>query len=158
VTLRAPELQSRSSAVEYRRILVPLVPGEASEQAMSIACQLAAERGASVTALTVIEVPSELPLDCHMLDEEEAAKRLLAEAHAIGDSCGVSVVPRVVRARAAGPAIVEAASSDAAEIIVLRAPRRGRASRRAPIFGLTVDHLLKHAPCRVMVAAPQAEA
>ncbi len=124
---------------------------------MSIACQLAAEHRASVTAFTVIEVPSELPLDAHMIDEEEEAKQLLAEAQAIGDVYGVSVAPRVVRARWAGAAIVEEASKVASEIIVLRAPRTKRASRRAPIFGRTVDHVLKHAPCRVMVAAAQAD-
>ena len=157
MALRAADLRSRPTpAVEYRRILVPLVPGEESEKAMSIACQLAAEHGASVTAFTAIEVPSELPLDCHMLDEEAEAKRLLAEAQAIGDTYGVSIAPRAVRARSAGPAIVEEALSDSTEIIVLRTLRKERASSRAPIFGLTVDHVLKHAPCRVLVAASRA--
>jgi nucleotide-binding universal stress UspA family protein len=33
------------------------------------------------------------------------------------------------------------------------APRRDRSPRRGRIFGDTVDFVLKHAPCRVMVAA-----
>jgi nucleotide-binding universal stress UspA family protein len=61
-----------------------------------------------------------------------------------------------VRTRSAGPAIVEEAAGDSTEIIVLRAPRKERATRRASIFGLTVDHVLKHAPCRVLVASLQA--
>jgi APA family basic amino acid/polyamine antiporter len=147
---------SRTPPVEglaYRRILVP-VAGEESEQAIAVACQLAAEHGASVLALTVIEVRAELPLDAHMIDEEVEAKRLLAATQAIGDLYGVNVVPRTVRARAAGVAIVEEAIAAEAEIVVVRAARKERFGRRARIFGKTVDYVLKHAPCRVMITAP----
>jgi nucleotide-binding universal stress UspA family protein len=155
---RAQPRPARSPVVEYRRILVPLVGSEASEQAVTIACGLAAEHGCSVTALTVIEVPPELPLDAHMLEEEIEAKHLLADAKAIGDLYGVNVAARIVRARAAGAAIVEETETEGKEIIVLRAPRKQRLGRRAAIFGKTVDYVLKHAPCRVMVAAPPPEA
>lgn len=121
---------------------------------MSIACRLAADRGALVTALAAIEVPRELPLDAQMPDEEAEAGRVVAEARAIAELYGVSVTTRVVRTRAAGEAIVAAAASDGAEIVVLGAPRKQRSSRRAPIFGKTAAMVLAHAPCRVMVAAP----
>jgi len=139
--------------VAYRRILVPLVDREVSEQAVAIACQLAAERRTSVTAVTVVEVPVELPLDAHMLDEEAHAKRVLAEAAAIGDLYGVTVAGRILRGRAAGDAIVQEAHAAETEIIVLSAPRKQRTSRQARVFGSTVDFVLKHSPCRVMVAA-----
>ena len=64
--------------IAYRRILVPVFDREISEQAMAIACRLAAERRTSVTAISVIEVPAELPLDAHMTDEEEQLKPVLA--------------------------------------------------------------------------------
>jgi nucleotide-binding universal stress UspA family protein len=121
---------------------------------MAIACRLAADRGALVTALAAIEVPRELPLDAQMPDEEAEACRLVAEARAIAELYGVSVTTRVVRARAAGEAIVETAASDDTEIVVLGAPRKQRASRRAPVFGRTAATVLAHAPCRVMVVAP----
>ena len=152
----AHEAPARRPIVEYRRILVPLV-GEASEQAVTIACGLAAEHGASVTALAVIEVPPELPLDAHMLEEEEEARRLLAEAKAIGDLYGVNVAGRTLRARAAGAAIVAQVAAARIEIVVLRSPRKRRLGRRARIFGSTVDYVLRHAPCRVMVTAPPPE-
>jgi len=150
---RKPLAASTRATVVYRRILVPLVEGGASEQAMAIACHLADERGASVTAVTVIEVPVELPLDAHMTEEEARAKRTLGEASAIGDLYGVSVLARALRARAAGEAIVEEAARAGTEIIVLRAPRKPRSTRAVQVFGKTVDYVLKHAPCRVMVAA-----
>lgn len=147
-------LPARRTGIEYRRILVPLVDGEESEQAVTIACGLAAEHGASVVALTVIEVPAELPLDAHMVEEAARAGKLLAEAKAIGDLYGVNVTARTLRARSAGAAIVEQARAGAVEIVVLRAVRKRRLGRRAAVFGGTVDYVLKHAPCRVMVATP----
>jgi basic amino acid/polyamine antiporter, APA family len=139
--------------VAYRRILVPLIDTDYSEQAMGIACQLAEDRGAGVTAVAVIEVPVELPLDAHMVDEDAHAKHVLEHAQAIGDLYGVRVAPRVLRARAAGEAIVEEATRTCTEIIVLRAPRKRRSRRSVQVFGKTVDYVMKHAPCRVMVAA-----
>lgn len=123
---------------------------------MAIACQLAAERKTSVTAVSVIEVPPELPLNAHMFDEEEGLKPVLAEARAIAELYGVGVEARTLRGRRAGEAIVEEARRLKSEIIVLSAPRKLRASTRAPIFGRTVDYVLKHAPGRVMVAAAPA--
>ena len=61
---------------------------------MAIACRLAAERRTSVTAISVIEVPAELPLDAHMTDEEEQLKPVLAEASAIAELYGVRVQAR----------------------------------------------------------------
>jgi nucleotide-binding universal stress UspA family protein len=142
--------------ITYRRILVPVVDHEISEQAMEIACRLAAERRTSVTAVSVVEVPVELPLDAHMFDAEDELKPVLAEASAIAELYGVSVEARTLRGRSAGEAIVQEAKRARSEIIVLSAPRKQRASRRAPVFGSTVDYVLKHAPCRVMVAAAPA--
>jgi APA family basic amino acid/polyamine antiporter len=84
---------------------------------------------------------------------EERANDLLDEARAIGDAYGVNVTGRIVRARRAGPAIVEEAARRHSEIIVMGAPRRDVRMRRGRIFGDTVDYVLKNAPCRVMVAA-----
>ena len=100
---------------------------------MAIACRLAAERRTSVTAVSVIEVPAELPLDAHMTDEEEQLKPALAEASAIAELYGVGVEARTLRGRAAGEAIVEEAKQARSEIIVLSAPRKMRALRRVAV-------------------------
>jgi nucleotide-binding universal stress UspA family protein len=67
------------------------------------------------------------------------------------ESYGVRAVVRVVRARAAGPAIVEEVDRRNAELVVVGAPRVRIGRRR--IFGGTVDYVLKHSRARVMIAA-----
>lgn len=134
----------------YRCILVPLVPDEESETAVALAAELAGEHGSTITAVVVVEVPPTLPLEAHMLEEEAEAKQALEGARAIASSRGVRVRARILRARVAGEAIVEEAKHSEADVIVLRAPRSGR---RWKMFGRTVDYILKHAPCRVMVDA-----
>jgi nucleotide-binding universal stress UspA family protein len=121
---------------------------------MDLAAELAADDGSTITAVHVIEIPPNLPLDCHMLEEEREARSVLEEARVIAERRGVRVHTRLVRAREAGEAIVAEACIAEADVVVLRAPRAG--DRRRKVFGRTVDHVLKHAPCRVLVAAPPA--
>jgi APA family basic amino acid/polyamine antiporter len=149
-TVHAAAAYGPALALEYRRVLVPVVPGQPSDDALDVACRIAAERGSRITAVTVLEVPFHLSLRAELPYEEERADRELDEAVAIGESYGVSVTPRLLRDRSAGRAIVDEAVRRGAEIIVIGAPRRGR--RRA-LFGRTVDYVLKNAPCRVMVAS-----
>ena len=96
----------RRPGLSYRRIVVPLVAAEESEAAMALAAELADEHGTSIFAVVAIELPPQLPIGAHMLEEE-------AEA----------------------------------DLIVLHA-------RRTPRLGRTVRHVLHHAPCRVLLAAP----
>jgi APA family basic amino acid/polyamine antiporter len=152
-TVRAPAAFGPALALEYRRLLVPIVSGQPSDDALDVACGLAAERRAQITGLYVVEVPLDLPLDADLRELEERANRELDEAQAIGDSYGVTVIGRLVRARSAGEAIVEEAARRGSEIIVLGSPRRILAAGSRAVFGRTVDYVLKHAPCRVMVAA-----
>lgn len=134
----------------YRRIVVPIAGDDDSESGVALAAQLAPERGATITAVFVIEVPAELPLDAHMLAEEAAARAALEQAHAIAASRGVRLVERVCRARARGEAIVAAAEEAGADLIVMRAAPHGRKR----LFGHTADYVLRHAGCRVLITAP----
>ncbi|MGE5691674.1 MAG: amino acid permease [Pseudomonadota bacterium] len=155
-SVRAPVVFAPAAAVEYARLLVPVKEGPASDEAMEVAARLASDRGARIRAVAVVEVPLHLPLDAYLPDEVERADAVLDEARAIGDSYGVDVITRLVRARRAGRAIVDEAERRGVEIVVMGAPRAER--RRKAIFGDTVDFVLKHAPCRVMVAAAREEA
>jgi basic amino acid/polyamine antiporter, APA family len=151
-TVRAPVLVlGPSLTIEYRTIVVPAVRSEESEEALVAAARLAAERRATVAIIHVIEVPLDLPLDVHLPEAEEEADQVLDNSAALVESYGVRAVSRVLRARTAGPAIVEEIERRTAELVVMGAPR-GRPGR-GPIFGRTVDYVLKHSPARVLIAA-----
>ena len=141
--------------MSYSRLLVPISAAPDSDRAVEVACSLAAERGAELTAVFVIEISPLLPLDARMDEDEVAARRALHRAQAIADSFGVHLRPRKIRAREAGPAIVDLAGVLNAEIVVIAAPRRRRAYGRSR-FGATVRQVLAKAPCPVLVASPPA--
>jgi APA family basic amino acid/polyamine antiporter len=65
-TVKAPPAYGPALALEYRRLLVPVLPGPASDEALDVAAGLAAERGAHIAAVTVLEVPLDLPLSADL--------------------------------------------------------------------------------------------
>jgi basic amino acid/polyamine antiporter, APA family len=152
-TVRAPVLVlGPALTIEYRTIVVPVIRSPESEEALVAAARLAAERGSRIAIVHVIEVPLEQSLDAPMREREQSANDILDEAQALVESYGVRAVTRVVRARSAGRAIVEDARTRNAELVVVGAPRvRIRGGK--PVFGKTVDYVLRHSPSRVLLAA-----
>jgi APA family basic amino acid/polyamine antiporter len=133
----------------YESILVPVKLGPIGEEMLATAIRLAEERGCRVRALHVVRVPLDLPLDAELLEEEEQAEASLADAKMLASEHGVEVEGEIVRARAIGEAIVDRASQDGVDLIILgSAPRWRRQSR---FFSPTVDYVLRRAPCEVMV-------
>jgi APA family basic amino acid/polyamine antiporter len=152
-TLRAPTLViGPALELRYRTIVVPVVRSVESEEALVAAARLAAERRATIAVVHVIEVPLERRLDAVHSHEEDDADLLLDQARGLVESYGVRTVVRLVRARRAGPAIVQEAVQRDADLIVMGAARRP-ARRRTAIFGPTVDQVLKASQSRVLLAA-----
>ena len=135
--------------VAYRRILVPVAGDDESELGVELAAELAPD-GAGITAVFVIEVEPELPLDAHMVEAEAEARHALDKARSIADRRGLKLRERVVRARSRGEAIVAEAEAGDADLVVMRSPARDR----SPLFCKTVDYVLRHTRCRVLVTTP----
>jgi APA family basic amino acid/polyamine antiporter len=156
-TVRAPPLLL-GFEVEYRTIVVPVVRSAESEEALVAAGRLVAERGGRVIVMHVLEVPLDLPVDAELPEAEDEADDVLDEARTLVESYGVRVVPRLVRGRSASAAIVDEALRLNADLVIIGAPRRQLASQRVPVFGRTVDRVLKLSPCRVLVTAGRSAA
>jgi APA family basic amino acid/polyamine antiporter len=135
----------------YERILVPMKLGPIGEEVLATAIKLAEERGSTVSALHVVAVPLDKPLEAPMIDAEERAEASLAEAKLLAAEHGVTVEGKIVRARAIGEAIVEEARREGVDLIVVGSSPRWR--RQSRFFSPTVDYVLRHAPCEVMVIA-----
>ncbi len=137
----------------FQRILVPMKLGDIGEEMVATAIAIAKEREATVEAVFVVRVPRAFPLGGEPLppDVQSRADQSLAEARALGEENGIEIVTRIVSARSISHAIVEAATDSDADLIVLgSAPRWRRQSR---FFSPTVDHVLRKAPCEVLVVA-----
>jgi APA family basic amino acid/polyamine antiporter len=146
-----PDLVAAEAEGEYETILVPVKLGPIGEEMLATAIKLAEERGARIHALHVIRVPLSLSLDAEMLDQEERASASLIDAKLLASEHGVHIADETVRSRAIGEAIVQKAHEIGADLIVLgSAPRWRRQSR---FFSPTVDYVLRHANCEVMVLA-----
>ena len=136
----------------FRRILVPMKLGDIGEEMVATAVALAKENGARIEAITVVLVPRERALDAELPpDVAERAAASLAEARALGEENDVQVHADAVHARSIGHAIVEEAERRGADLIVLGSSPRWR--RQSRFFSPTVDHVLQHAPCEVLVVA-----
>ena len=135
--------------VDYDHILVPITGSRISDEMMVLACQLATEKKSEIDALYVIEVPINLPLDAPLVHERERADRALKAATVIASQFKVTLTPLVVTGRNTGRTIVEEADRRRSEVIILGTVRKRRIADR--VFGSTVDYVLEHAPCEVLV-------
>ena len=151
-TVRAPAIVL-GLEIEYRTILVPVLRTVESEEALVAAARLASERRATIVLLHVIEVPLDKSLDADLRDQEEAGDEILDEAEALLETyAGLRIISRLERARSAGPAIVEEAGRRDAEVVILGASRT-KVRGGKPIFGRTVDYVLRNSLTRVAVIA-----
>jgi APA family basic amino acid/polyamine antiporter len=138
--------------VSFRRILVPMKLGDIGEEMVATAVALAKESGARVEAITVVPVPRERALDAPLPPDVAArAEASVAEARALGEDNDVDVQADAVPARSIGHAIVDEATRRKADLIVLGSSPRWR--RQSRFFSPTVDHVLRYAPCEVLVVA-----
>ena len=153
MAVSAPARRVSPAEDGYRRLLVPISGSAESARAMETACALAAEHGASITVVYVIEVSPLLPLDARMDEEETDARAAIARAEAIADAFGLKIHPHTIRARDAGPAVVELIEDEHVELVVIAAPRPRRFHRRGSAFGGLVRYVLAKAPSRVLVVS-----
>jgi APA family basic amino acid/polyamine antiporter len=135
----------------YERILVPVKLGPIGDEVIATAIRLAEERGGRINALHVIRVPLDKPLGAEMVEAEERAWESLSEAKLLASEHGVEVEGEIVRSRAIGQAVVEAAREQEADLIVMGSSPKWR--RQSRFFSPTVDYVLRKADCEVMVIA-----
>ena len=91
-----------------------------------------------------------LPGIAARMDQQRASRELAAQALVVrGRRAGVRVAFLVWEGEP-GPAIVEAAASEQADLIVVGTHRRNRLERM--VLGSVSDHVVRHAACPVLIA------
>jgi basic amino acid/polyamine antiporter, APA family len=138
--------------VEYKSVLVAFEEGPFSKEAVATAARLAARRRRGIHVLAIVNVPTHLPLDAPLEEQESEAQSKIEQAKLIG---GMRVTGSVQRVRPgqAGQAIVEEARAIKAAAIVMELRYRNG----TPLYGKTLQAVLAERPCRVIVAAQPGE-
>jgi APA family basic amino acid/polyamine antiporter len=126
------------------------------------------DKGATIEALWIFEVPMSLPIDAALPEAQlKRARAALARAKAVGEEYeGVEVATATVRARRAGQAIVDEARRRGVQAVVLAAeePSKirggallgGRGGPPENFVGDVTKYVIAKAPCQVILTAPPA--
>src|SRR5215471_8887694 len=139
--------------MKNQRIMVALQEVEHVDSLVRLACKMAEGTQSEVVALHIVEVGPGLPLDADADILDHPGKELLAQAHQFAkNQFSKDILTRLVRGREPGPAIVRQAEDQSAEVLIL-GYRRKKSHMAKALMGSTVEYVIEHAPCRVIVEA-----
>ena len=135
--------------VEYASVLVAFDDDDPfNEEMVATATALAARKRRAIHVVSLLAVPSNLPLDARLDAEEGQAQSKVEQAKLISGQRVTGSVVRVRPGQSAG-AIVKAAREIGAAAIVMQL--RYRAG--VPMYSKTLQTVLAKRPCRVIIAA-----
>ena len=134
------------------KVLVPVYGDECDTEALSLACDLTHDSKGKVYVVYVIEVHRELALDAEAVLEEDRCETVLERMENVGKRFHGNIQAEILRARDAGPALVQEAEEREVEAIVMALPYK----RHHGVFSLgrTVPYILKNAGCPVILWHP----
>lgn len=132
--------------ISIKKILVP-TRGGAETETVQIACHLAKDYNAEITAVYILEMPFAFPLQTTLYKGDKYSQMALKRAEAIAREIGVPIKLESVRSRSVDRAIVEKASQEDYDLIVMGAS----SSSQAPSISGITELILRDATCRVWV-------
>jgi nucleotide-binding universal stress UspA family protein len=134
--------------VKLTNILVPLAGTAIDPDVIEFAIALGRANKSKITAVHVIEVKWNMPLDAVLDAELERGEEVLALAEKVAEKLGAHISTEVLQAREAAAAIVDTAVEQHSELILLGMPYRRRLGR--VYVGRTVEEVYVKAPCAVL--------
>jgi basic amino acid/polyamine antiporter, APA family len=132
--------------VEYRSVLLVFEDGEFSEELVATAKALAARRRRAIHVLSLVNVPTALPIDAELPERDAEAQSVIERAKLI---CGQRLTGEIehVRPGGAGAAVIAKAKEiDSAAILMPIRYRDGR-----PLLTQSLRYVLANRPTRVIV-------
>lgn len=150
--------------MKIRSILLPTDFSECAQYALAYASEFARDAGASVICVHVVEpivatvgyagVTEPLPMADISDQLEDSAARELPKISQREEFAGLSVEDVIVHGDAASE-IVRVAKERKVDLIVISS--HGRTGLGRILFGSTAEHVVRHAPCPVLVVKPRQE-
>ena len=135
--------------MHFLSILVPVKGSEADEEAIKLACRLAKPDKAKICAVNVIPIERTLPLDAEMEGEVDKAEAILNRMEDVAREQGYSIDTDLLQARGVGPTIVDEAAEREVDLILIGVEYKKQFGQFS--LGTIVPHVLKNAPCRVIL-------
>ncbi len=135
---------------EGNLILVPVNGSVVDQRALDIAILMARQYHTQVTAIYVVEVPQQLPVDALMATEVARGEQILQQATSCADQYGFPLEVELMQGRSAGSAIVDEALNREARMIVMGTMLRFRDGETSA-GRKTIPYVLKNAPCEVVI-------
>jgi APA family basic amino acid/polyamine antiporter len=133
--------------IEYNSVLVGFEDDSPfSEETVATAVRLASRRRRAIHVISIVTVPTHLPLDAPLAEHESEAQSKIEQAKLIG---GMRVTGHIhrVRPNQAGHSLAEEAREMKASALVLGLRYRNG----SPLYGKTLQTVLAERPCRVIV-------
>ncbi len=134
--------------MKLTNILVPLAGTAIDPDVIEYAIALGRAHKAKITAVHVIEVKWNMPLDAVLDTEFERGEEILAHAEQVAEKLGAHLETEVLQAREAAAAVVDTAVEEGSGLILLGMPYRKRLGR--VYVGRTVEEVYVKAPCAVL--------
>ena len=135
------------------KVIVPVSGGSVDRRLIEALRKICYRQAVEITLVYVVEVDQSMPLDAELPDEVNRGESVLRNT---ADATRSDLDPQVahvytelLQARSAGAAIVDEATDKNADAIMVGATLRRQFGRLT--IGETVDYVLKHAPCEVIV-------
>ncbi len=136
--------------MEFRNILIPVVGTGADKEALDVACKLLDKKAkGKISIIHIIAVERALPIDTEMQNEIQKAENVLEEMENITREYGCDAESELFQARDVGQTIVDEAIARNADLIILGTTYKTRFGQFS--LGDVVPHVLKYAPCHVML-------
>lgn len=135
----------------YKRILVPvdLADTELAKPAIDTACALARASGGSVRLVNVLPMTPVMLAEYVPPDFDEQQRKSAEEALArIAGECGAAQVTYTVRQGGIYHEVLEEAKAIDADLIVMTSHRP---AMRTYFLGSNAGHVVRYAPCSVLV-------
>ena len=143
-------MSNPDQAVAFRRAVVALNGGPSDGRIVRLAAGVARQWKAKLVAVHVVEIDWTQPLDADVAGQSEEVQRVLDLAEETAEECNYVIEPVLLQARDVGAALVDEATEQEADILILGLPYRKRFGGDFAI-GRTVPYVLKNAPCAVWV-------
>jgi APA family basic amino acid/polyamine antiporter len=135
--------------IEYRSVMVAFEDDEPfSEEMVATAVKLASKRRRGIHVHALLTVPTNLPLDAEMREQEAEAQSKIEQAKLIGGQRVTGHIERVRPGQAGYSISDEAKLINAAAAVVWLRYRDGK-----PLYDKTLQTVLGERPCRIIVVS-----